>query len=102
MSIFELIAIASAVTMVPAAPDQPRQAHVNYQDLNLATTSGQQRLDRRLHIAMDRVCGSRWTNNLNEQREYRKCRNRALAEIAPQRQAAILKASGVRVAGRNF
>lgn len=97
MSVLYLAAIASAVTMVPTAPDQPRQARVGYADLNLASTKGQQTLDRRLRRALDMVCGTTAVS-LKEFGEVRKCRKNAMAQIEPQRQAAIANAGRVRVA----
>ncbi len=46
MPIFYLAAVASAVTMMPTDPNQPQQVAVEYEDLNLVSSAGQQQLDR--------------------------------------------------------
>ena len=99
MSIFYLAAVASAVTMMPTQPDQAPQALVVHEDLNLVSVAGQQRLDRRIKTALKMVC-NHGDFTLAGQMRDRKCRKRALAEIEPQRELAIAKSGGVKVASK--
>ena len=99
MSIIYLAAVASAITFVPPAGDGPRQARVSYSDLNLASTAGQDQLDRRLNLALKMVCGRESGQSGKEWLAARQCEKRAMTQIAPQRAIAIAQ-SGTRLAGR--
>ena len=100
MSIFYLAAFASAITLVPTDIDQPRTAHIEYGDLNLASAAGQNTLDRRVKTALNMVCGDWQEGTLAQRKRSRQCRNRAMAQIVPQRQAAIEQADRVRLAAK--
>jgi UrcA family protein len=100
MSIFYLAALTSAITLVPTDIDQPRTARIVYGDLNLASAAGQQALDRRVQTALKMVCSDWQEGSLAERKRSRQCRNRAMAQIAPQRQAAIDEAVEVRLAAK--
>ena len=98
MSIFYLAAVASAVTLIPTDIDQPRKAQIDYSDLNLSSSIGQKTLDRRLQTALNMVCGYRHEGSFFDQKRSYKCRKQAMAQIEPQRQAAIEQAGGTQIA----
>lgn len=98
MSIFYLAAAASAVILMPNGIDQPRKAHIAYSDLNLASPAGQKALDRRFKDALNMVCGYAHEGSTAVQMKNHQCRKRAMAQIEPQRQAAIAQASKVQLA----
>ncbi len=99
MSILYLAAIASAVTLVPTSSDEPRQARAQFEDLNLSTSAGRDTLDRRVKLAVNKVCGRKFGQPLEYQVKIRKCQKQAMAEIIPQRELAIAK-SGVKLASK--
>lgn len=100
MSIFYLAAAASAVILMPTDVDQPRQAHIEYSDLDLSSSEGQKTLDRRVKDALNMVCGYRHEGSLGEMRSNRMCRRDAMAQIGRQRQAAIKQAGGILIANK--
>ena len=100
MSIFYLAAVASAITLVPTDIDQPRQARVEYHDLNLTTEAGQETLDRRVRTALNMVCGSFHEGSLTDRKRSRQCRERAMVQVAPQREFALEQARRVQLAAK--
>lgn len=100
MSIFYLAAVASAITLIPTDIDQPREARIEYHDLNLASSTGQETLDRRVRTALNMVCDDWQEGTLAQRKRSRQCRDRAMAQIVPQRQAAIEQAERVRLAAK--
>jgi UrcA family protein len=97
MSIFYLAVAASAVILIPAPEDSPRQARVDYSDLDLSSTPGQATLDRRLKTAMNMVCGRTQEQPPYMRRAVTKCQQKAMADIGPQRDLAIAR-TGVKLA----
>ncbi len=91
---------ASALWAAGPAPaqadtlDDRRKVAVPYTDLNLADKDGIERLDRRLHRAVARVCGRRMASSASEAARDRDCRHTAWAGIEPQRAFAIARAQG--------
>lgn len=51
-----LIALAAAGAVLAGTPAAAEQMSINYKDLNLATTEGQQILEQRIDAAARRVC----------------------------------------------
>jgi UrcA family protein len=98
MSIFYLAAVASAITLMPTDVDQPRAARIEYRDLNLASSTGQETLDRRVKTALNMVCGAWHEGSLSDRKRSRQCRERAMVQIAPQRQVAIEQANRIQLA----
>jgi UrcA family protein len=90
---------------VAQAQSEPLSAKVSYADLDLSRANGRQALERRVDIAVGRVCPSRpLPNELRKQHTYRTCRATAwtgarqqLAAIYSSRQLAQ---QGVQIAGR--
>jgi UrcA family protein len=97
MSIFYLAVAASAVILIPAPEDSPRQARVDYSDLDLSSSSGQSTLDRRLKTAMNMVCGRTQEQPPYFRRAVVKCQQRTMADIGPKRDLAIAR-TGVKLA----
>ena len=98
MAFLHLIVLgaATAVSPLPAtAPDQPKQAQVQYIDLDLSTQAGRDTLDRRVASAVRMVCRKGLTDRATSTRGNN-CRRRAWAEAAPQ--IASARAPGSRPA----
>jgi UrcA family protein len=99
MSFIALTLMGAAITVVPTGDSEPRQAVVQYGDLNLASAAGRDVLDRRLNQAVQIVCGRGIGQHLYVKMAIRKCQIKAEAAIAPQRDLALAK-SGVKLAGK--
>ena len=98
--------VAAALLAPAAASAQPEQqtARVSYADLNLNTTAGLARLDRRIERAIDGMCGQAPSGNLDAAAPVWKCRTAAEASASSQRQLAVRNAqqgSTIRLAVRN-
>ena len=90
-------AIPLLLAAAPALADDqvPMSVTVGYSDLDLTSKSGVARLDRRLDNAIDQVCGdTRSILSLTERLSIGACARDTLADIGPQRQAAIDSANG--------
>ncbi len=85
-----LIGAAPAIAQVDA--DQVESVEVRIGDLDLSRASDTQRLDRRLGIAVRRVCGPPESASLEARRAVSACREEAAARVAPQRDAALAEA----------
>lgn len=64
------------------------QVRVHTADLDLATARGQRLLDRRLSLAMTRLCGEPVLHTRDELTELAACQADAMAAAAPQIDAA--------------
>lgn len=92
---FALAALNSAgATMAQERPMESRTEIVSFLDLDLATDRGVERLDQRLHRAVNRVCGRSIMQSVRESREARDCRDAAWESVQPQRSFAIAQALG--------
>jgi len=87
---FTLIAAAMCATFASAAPAfaqdslfEPQSRIVRYDDLNLASARGRERLEIRLRHAAESVCGTASARALNEMRTTVHCRKQALKRTAP-------------------
>lgn len=104
---FALAALATPMALaalaVPAAAqdDRPR-AEVRYGDLDLASTEGRARLQRRVDGAIARMCGMRTANRLNlrEHMAASQCREDARRD-ADARLASLLNRYGARLAAQD-
>ena len=85
-----LIGAAPAVAQVDA--DQVESIEVRIGDLDLTRASDAARLDRRLAMAVRRVCGPPEAASLDAYRAVAVCREEAAARVAPQRDTAIAEA----------
>lgn len=92
--VLPLMFLATAVQAVPLhARTTTATARIAYGDLNLASKSGQQALDRRINRAIDQVCGiAVGTAKIYLNQTEAECRDAKQAEIQPLREAAISQA----------
>lgn len=90
-----VFAAAALVTAIPSATfaQVVTTERVPYADLNLASEAGIETLDRRLERAVKRVCGGD-ARHMGLHQEIAECREKARAEILPQRSYAIARATG--------
>jgi len=74
-------------------PEAARVARVSYADLDLSGAAGVSRLDRRLQLAIQRLCVAQpGTVDLRTRLVDRRCREDARASLATQRHSAITAA----------
>lgn len=92
-------ALTGAATATPAAADEnQRQVVVRYDDLNLASVSGRERLMTRVKVAVRDVCGGgNGRTSLRELSAIRKCEADA-SNRAQTRIAALIGGHGARLA----
>ena len=92
------IALALSTAAV-ATPEAGRTISVETSDLNLTTQAGQERLDRRINIAVRAACRTN-ARDLNSRLIENECREMALAEAKAKadRAVAMAKATAVRYA----
>lgn len=67
-----------------AAADGTMHQAVPHTDLDLATPSGRAKLNRRIALGLESVCGSYAQLTVDEQDEVTRCRRDAHAKLAPQ------------------
>lgn len=93
--------LAFAATAAPAAAEEEegRSVVVRYDDLNLASAQGRDRLNSRVKDAIETVCGSRphYRQTLSERAIARKCEDTAKRD-ADVKLAALLGGNGGRLA----
>jgi len=83
------ILAAAAVALLPAAASaqtfgaETQTVLVPYSDINLASDTGQDRLQRRIGTAVDQVCGKR-ERELNRDAAVKRCRGAAFADAKSQ------------------
>ena len=78
---------ASAVVPATAQDEERRSVTVRYDDLNLSSESGRERLTKRVKMAVRQVCGSANRLTLRERAAEQKC------ELHTRRQAETRLAS---------
>ena len=95
-AMMKTIAFATLIasTLIPAAASAQaglvQQTHeVSYNDLDLTSEAGRDRLDERLRLAVKQVCGSADSRDLREMLQVRRCRREALATSTHGRDLAI-------------
>ena len=79
-----LIAAAPAGASISTAPNSEVMRAVRYADLDLSTSRGRAKLDRRVARALESVCGSYANLSVEEQDEVTRCRHGAQGKLAPQ------------------
>ena len=84
-------AIASEPVTVTAIPEDARRAIVKFGDLNLTSSSGQNRLMRRVSVAVRNVCAPD-TSSLLDFRNYNTCKVVAWTDARPKIASAIERA----------
>ncbi|MEI6484915.1 MAG: UrcA family protein [Sphingomonadales bacterium] len=97
MRMLALLLIAASAAPALANPTITVAGHngrfpsvaVPYGDLNLASATGQRRLDARLWQAAGEVCTMTHMRDLSESRLADRCRRAALATVRPARDAAL-------------
>lgn len=92
------ILAASAVALAAPAAAELRSARVSYADLDLASETGQQALERRVKRAIRSVCGIRAGEPLFMHRQHRGCV--AEAKRSSNGQVALAIASAEQRKGR--
>jgi UrcA family protein len=89
---------AGAIRAAPALAEpasSEAQTYVSYvktADLDLASQSGQRKLDRRVAQAAREVCGTPSDVDLVGQNKARECREEAIAKASSERDAALAAA----------
>jgi len=91
------LALAASAALTNAAPSidgnrETVQMAVEYGDLNLATASGQRRLNYRIEAAAQAICGSAEHLDLRALTANEECRAGVRASAKPQVEIAIAKA----------
>lgn len=92
-----LAAVSSSAASAQIAPIERKLSEaVSYADLNLHSREGLAELDRRIGIAIRRVCGKAGVRDFAATEDLRKCRADVLAQVAGLRAAVI---AGARQSG---
>jgi UrcA family protein len=93
MSMMTLFLAAALIGSAPAAAQtETNSIGVTTADLDLSQATDVAKLDRRLGLAVRRVCGAADENSLAAWGAVTACRLEAAARIAPQRDLAIAEA----------
>lgn len=103
LSLFLAAPIAAAGFIVPAAAEdngERRSVTVRYDDLNLASASGRDRLTTRIRFAVRAVCDSRLRHRqpLSERAVAKECEDAVMAD-ANVKLAGLFNGSTARLAG---
>ncbi|WP_432770772.1 MAG: UrcA family protein [Sphingopyxis sp.] len=93
--------LAAAAVAAPAAAEDDSQHRVvvRYDDLNLASVSGRDRLTTRVKTAVREVCGTRLAHGLNAERKARRCEAATMVD-ADVKLAGLLGGDGTALADR--
>ncbi|APZ97783.1 hypothetical protein BWQ93_04230 [Sphingopyxis sp. QXT-31] len=96
-----LLAVPLALTSisVPAAAEDLRSVTVHYDDLNLASPKGRERLETRVRVAVRAVCRTNSRPTLREQSDSRDCERVATANSDAQL-ASLFNGNGTALAAR--
>ncbi|HKX36872.1 MAG TPA: UrcA family protein [Rhizorhapis sp.] len=99
---FALAAIAGCLSITPAAAQSSGQVihreTVSFADLDLGSAEGIRALDRRLHAAVRAACGRASPADLAGRNDVRRCRARAMHNVALQRSQVLAAADGTKSA----
>jgi len=79
-----LLAATPIEAQTITAPNGDTLRAVRHADLDLDTRSGRAKLNRRIALALESVCGSYANRSIDEQDEVTRCRREANARLAPQ------------------
>jgi UrcA family protein len=92
------VPLATAGIAAPAfAQDDTRSVSVSYDDLNLSSERGRERLTTRVRMAVQKVCGSPGRVTLRERVAERECKAHATRD-AETKLAALFNGGGTRLA----
>ncbi|HJS10656.1 UrcA family protein [Sphingopyxis sp.] len=96
--------VALAGFSVPAAAEDESDRHtvvVRYDDLNLSSVAGRERLSTRVKYAVQKVCGTRplHRRSLRERTVANRCKDNAMAD-ADVKLAGLFNGEGTRYADR--
>ena len=86
-------AAAAFAVSVPAIAEEPSKA-VYYQDLDLSSAKGQERLQTRIRSAVNQVCGSQNVVSLAEKMKRLRCKTEAMAAATPKVEQTIANYQG--------
>ena len=92
-----IAAIAATVLSTPAAAQELRSVEVDFADLNLASDVGVENFDKRIRMAIVRVCSIGATSDRIDSQWERRCERDTQARINPMRDERVqIARSGAR------
>lgn len=100
LTILAVAAVATAGMALPAAAqtdDSAPSVEVRYDDLNLASSVGRDRLDTRIRSAIRQVCYSEPSPTLRQRVSAQRCEQQAMRSVEP-RMAALLNGQSAHMA----
>ena len=93
------VPLALANMSVPAAAQEERSVIVHYDDLNLASPKGREKLETRVRLAVRAVCRTHVRPTLKEQSDSREC-ERVATMSGDAQLASLFNGSGTALADR--
>jgi UrcA family protein len=103
MAKLTLILLAAPIALTslsfPAAAQEKKTVVVRYDDLNISSVSGRERLNTRVRMAVRDVCGTRLAQGLRAEQKARYCEEVALKD-ADVKLAALFNGDGTALASR--
>ena len=103
MAKLTLILLAAPVALtslsMPAAAQEKTTVIVRYDDLNMASVSGRERLQMRVRMAAREICGTSLMRELRARQAARECEAAALRDV-DIRLAGLLNGNGIALADR--
>jgi UrcA family protein len=93
-----LVAAALLAVAAPAFANQPAGVErlvISTSGLDLSTTTGQAALERRVGLAIDRLCESQVFATVESADALAECRAQTRAEVQPQIKAALVRTNSV-------
>jgi UrcA family protein len=95
MKILPLLALALATPVAPALaePVAPVSQAVRTADLDLSSARDRTRLDHRIRIAVNSVCGAASQIDIVGQRKVKQCREETRGDVQAQINAALAAAA---------
>lgn len=80
---------ASALALSAPALAEGKTKEVKYEDLDLSTVAGQERLMTRVKSAVKQVCGSPRAITINDRLNEKKCKEAAMASAMPKAEQTV-------------
>ena len=103
MAKLTLILLAAPIALtslsMPAAAQEKKTVIVRYDDLNMASVSGRERLQTRVKMAVRDVCAARLAQGLRATQKARQCETVAMRD-ADVKLAGLLNGNGTALADR--
>jgi len=84
-----LVAASALLTPTVSQAAEMNSVRVSYADLNLATDFGKDRLQSRIAVAAETVCGPADHRDVPFTQKVRECRTATIADVQPAYQAAV-------------